>query len=414
MMAASKPQTKIMVVDDQDDITWSLSQALSDKEINASVITASTGKEALEKLSDDTINLLITDITMLDVDDQDLFLEIKKKFPAVYVIVMTAFPSANFKKEAVLGENLFFVEKPFDINKLKEQVARILAEKGSTDISTMPGISITDVIQLKNLAEATTTLRVDKSNQQGLIHFKDGEVIHAACDNQEGEDAFYKVLAFDKGIITTIPLQETIETTISRPCMTLIREGIDPTGGLVAKKEAARKKPEEEEAAWKKAEEEEAARKKAEEEEAARKKAEEEEAAGKEKRRTRTIQKELKNLISILSKAKGYIAAGVLAPSGKLLTHHTSDKSLDLNTVSAAHNDLFRKARATAKKIDFPPCNEMVFDYSEKAVLILCSGAEANIHFHLMAITKSCKQLEQVKVEMEKFQTLVRKELSAD
>ena len=44
---------------------------------------------------------------------------------------------------------------------------------------------------------------------------------------------------------------------------------------------------------------------------------------------------------------------------------------------------------------------------------MLCSGAEVNIHFHLMAIMESCKQLEPVVKEMEKFQAQVQKELSA-
>ncbi|MEN8142667.1 MAG: response regulator, partial [Thermodesulfobacteriota bacterium] len=259
MMVNSKPQTRIMVVDDQEDITWSLSQALSDKEVNATVATAASGEEALDKLSDETINLLITDIAMLEVNDQDLFIEIKKKYPAVSVIVMTAFPSASFKKEAVLGDNLFFVEKPFDINKLKKQVVRILTEKASVDIAAMAGISITDIIQLKCLAGATTTLQVNHSNRQGLIHFKNGEIIHAVCDQHEGEEAFYEVLAFGKGVITIVPFLEKVETTISRPCMTLVRENIgirETAERRAAEKEEARKRTEEEEAARKKAEEE--------------------------------------------------------------------------------------------------------------------------------------------------------------
>ncbi len=470
MMVNGKIQTTIMVVDDQDDITWSLSQALSDREINTTVITASSGEEALDNLLGETIHLLITDITMLEVDDLDLFLEIKKKYPAISVIVMTAFPSAEFKKEAVLGENLFFVEKPFDMNKLKQQVIRILTDKASADISPMPGISITDIIQLKCLAGATTTLQINKGHQQGVIQFKDGEIIHAVCGKLEGEEAFHEILNFGKGIITTLPPQENVSHTISIPCMTMIRkslEGAEAFGIMAAEKEEARKRVEEEETrkkaeeeearkkaeeeearnkaeeeearkkaeeeeAGKKAEEEEArkkaeeeeARKKAEEEEArkkaeeeeARKKAEEEEArkkAEEEKRKPRIIHKALKDLISSLKKIEGYIAAGVLAPSGKLLAKNTVDRDLDLEIISSTFNRLFGQARKESKKIGFPPCRETIFDYSEKAVLMLCSSAEANIHFHLMAIMESCKQLEQVIVEMENFQNQIQKELSA-
>ena len=94
-MADNIPRHNILVVDDQEDITWSLSQTLSEKEVNASVITAGNGQEALDKLSGETIHLLITDIMMLEVDGHDLFIEIKKKYPAVAVIVMTTLPTTS-------------------------------------------------------------------------------------------------------------------------------------------------------------------------------------------------------------------------------------------------------------------------------------------------------------------------------
>ncbi|MCK4838943.1 MAG: response regulator [Desulfobulbaceae bacterium] len=451
-MVKNKPQANILVVDDQEDITWSLSQALSDDE-NVSVITAANGKEALDKLSGATINLLISDIMMLDVGDQDLFIEVKKKYPAVTVIVMTAMPSASFKKESVLGENLFFVEKPFDINKLKQQIVRILSEKSPADHS-LSGIYLTDIIQLKCLAGATTTLQTNKGNQQGTIYFKDGEIIHAVCGQQEGEKAFFEVLAFGRGIINTTPLPETITTTIARPGMTLVREGInriktaeqkaaeeelarkraaedEAAKKKAAEQEAARKKAAEEEAAKKKAAEEEAARKKAAEEEVARKKAaevarkkaeeeaaskkkaaEEKAAAKKEKRKSQIIHTGLKDLISGLSKIDGYIAAAVLAPSGKLVTHNSIDQNIALDILGTTFNTLFRQARKTSKKIGFDPCRETVFSYAEKAVIMRCSGGEANIHFHLMAIMKSCRALDLVGAEMDDFHSRVLKKLS--
>ncbi|MEN8136642.1 MAG: response regulator, partial [Thermodesulfobacteriota bacterium] len=259
-MLNSKPHANILVVDDQEDITWSLSQALSDQELNVSVNTAAHGKEALEKLSDETINLLITDIMMLEVGDQDLFIEAKKKYPAVAVIVMTTLPSSSFKKEAVLGENLFFVEKPFDINKLKQQIVKILDEKPPANLS-LTGIHLTDIIQLKCLAGATTALQIYKGNQQGTIYFREGELIHATCEQLEGEEAFLELLALGKGIITTMPLPETVATTLSRPCMTLVREGLDKiktSEQRAAEEEQARKRAAEEKAAREKAAEEEA------------------------------------------------------------------------------------------------------------------------------------------------------------
>ncbi|MEN8136561.1 MAG: hypothetical protein ABFS18_13650, partial [Thermodesulfobacteriota bacterium] len=159
-----------------------------------------------------------------------------------------------------------------------------------------------------------------------------------------------------------------------------------------------------------KAEEEAAAKKKAEEEEAARKKAEA--AAKREKRKSRIIHTGLKDLISRLGKIEGYIAAGVLSPSGKLVTHNATDQNIDLDKLGPTFNTLFRQARKTSTELGFEPCREAVFSYAERAVIMRCSGAEAVIHFHLLTIMASCRTLDLVIKEMNAFHSQIQEELA--
>ncbi|MBU0479899.1 MAG: response regulator [Proteobacteria bacterium] len=492
-MVNNMPRKNILVVDEQEDITWSLAQALSDKEIAAKVLTAADGREALDKLSGETIHLLIMDITMLESAGQDLFIEVKKKFPAVAVIVMTTLPVASHKKEGALGENLFYVEKPFDINHLKQLVIRIFARKTTVDLS-QAGINLTDIIQLKCMAGSTTTLQINKRNQQGAVYFKDGEVIHATCEQMVGEEALFAILDFGKGVITAGALPKDVSATISRPGITLVKEffaQVETSRQKAARQEAARKKAaaeeaarrkveaeeearrkaEEEEAARKKAaaeeearkkaEEEDAARKKAEEEAAARKKAEEEaaarrkaaeeeaarikaeeeaeaarkkaaeeeearkkieeeeaarkraeEAANYEKRKNQTIHAGLKDLLTGLSNIQEFVAAGVLSPTGQLLTHTSTDQNLDLEMLAENFNKLFRKIRKTSTKISFEKLKETLFTFEGRSVIIRRSAPTEEIRFHLMVIMESSLNLDLVDRVMDDFQSRVQKKIS--
>ncbi|MBU0484535.1 MAG: response regulator [Proteobacteria bacterium] len=459
-MADNNPRHTILVVDDHEDITWSLSQVLSDKEVNASVITAGSGKEALDKLSDKTIHLLITDIMMLEVDGQDLFIEIKKKYPAVAVIIMTTLPSASYKKEATLGEKLFFVEKPFDINKLKELVLKVFTLQPPSDLTRI-GVNLADVVQLKCMANATTALQINKTNQEGTLYFQDGRLIHATCGNQEGEEAFFAILSSGKCVITTSLFHEKIPTTISRPGITLVREHIaraeadkkEAERELAARRMAAKlaaeqakalaeqeakKRAEEEEKARKKAEEE--AKKKAEEEEKARKRAEEEakaqkkreeaeaarkkkeaedaakkkleEAARRKKRKTQIINDGLKDLITGLAGIEDYIAAGIMAANGKMLLHDSTDKTLEMEALGTIFNKLYLSVSKISNDVGFKACRETMFTYEERAVIMRRSNMGEIMYFHLMVIMDSNRNHDLVDQIMGNIQTQVQKKLS--
>jgi len=97
-------QKRILLVDDESIILETYSSLLSEK--GFSVVTASSGREALERFSRDSFDLVITDLAMPDGDGFKLLEEIKEISPHTPVIVFTGKIYRAVKEfVALLGAN---------------------------------------------------------------------------------------------------------------------------------------------------------------------------------------------------------------------------------------------------------------------------------------------------------------------
>ncbi len=117
---------KMLIVDDEETLTYSLYQSFIISQQDYEVVTAASGEEATEKLSETEFDLVITDIKMPGMDGLELLSLIKSKYPATEVIVMTAYGSLEKKEEALRKGARFYIEKPFEIKEMKQLVMEIL------------------------------------------------------------------------------------------------------------------------------------------------------------------------------------------------------------------------------------------------------------------------------------------------
>jgi len=117
---------KMLIVDDEETLTYSLYQSFIVANKEYEVITAASGEEASEKLVETTFDLVITDIKMPGMDGLELLALIKSKYPSTEVIVMTAYGSAEKREEALQKGARFYIEKPFEIKEIKQLVMELL------------------------------------------------------------------------------------------------------------------------------------------------------------------------------------------------------------------------------------------------------------------------------------------------
>lgn len=101
----------ILVVDDEEMLRNLLRKILVKEGYR--VLTSSSAPEALEKLSSESIDLVISDVQMPEMDGFELLKALKKDYPQIGVIVMTAYGDAYTVRDALLLGADEYITKPF-------------------------------------------------------------------------------------------------------------------------------------------------------------------------------------------------------------------------------------------------------------------------------------------------------------
>ncbi len=215
---------RILVVDDEEDMLWMLQRKLNKNMTDVEILAARSGEEALEVLATTKVDLVITDINMPGINGLDLLIQIKALYPHTGVMIMTAYPSSVYKDKAMTNGGLRFIEKPFDIHELREQVQEVLS-RNEQFRGVVDGIELLDIVQFNGLSKSTSVLRVKTGEIEGMIFFKDGAVIHAMCEHETGEEAFYKIIAFQGGTIENMRGVESPMVSIRKNIDALLIEG---------------------------------------------------------------------------------------------------------------------------------------------------------------------------------------------
>ncbi|MFO7748966.1 MAG: transporter substrate-binding domain-containing protein [Desulfobacteraceae bacterium] len=117
----------ILVAEDDRYIMEMLVKALTEKGYR--VISAENGKAALKKAKTaEQLDLLVTDITMPEMDGTALALEVKTLFPQSEVIFMSGYPANEFVQDNSLLHAENFLHKPVSIKALFAMMKKIFQQ----------------------------------------------------------------------------------------------------------------------------------------------------------------------------------------------------------------------------------------------------------------------------------------------
>jgi DNA-binding NtrC family response regulator len=118
------PRGRILVVDDEQLIRWSVREALS--QAGHSVYEAETGQAALGTASNLELDLAMLDLKLPDTDGITLMKQLLEKNPSLTVIIMTAYSSVETAVQAMKLGAYDYLSKPFNIDELALTVNRAL------------------------------------------------------------------------------------------------------------------------------------------------------------------------------------------------------------------------------------------------------------------------------------------------
>lgn len=162
----------ILIADDNEEILEFLTDDLNTK---YTIFTANNGKEALDILHAETIQLVITDIMMPIMDGFELCKAIKSHFylSHIPVIMLTVKNTLQFKIEGLeLGADAY-IDKPFSPEHLNVQIANLLTNRNKIKqyFANLPLVSI------KTMAHSKADEKfLEELNNVINLHIEDTEL----------------------------------------------------------------------------------------------------------------------------------------------------------------------------------------------------------------------------------------------
>lgn len=112
---------KILVVDDEKNILKLYKAELEDEGYN--VVTANSGREALEIFETENPDLVTLDILMPDIDGIQVLRQMKEKRPTLPIIMLTAY---DYRDDFSVWVADAYVVKSSDLTGLKNTIKQII------------------------------------------------------------------------------------------------------------------------------------------------------------------------------------------------------------------------------------------------------------------------------------------------
>ncbi len=104
-------RTRVMIVDDHQVVRAGLRTMINGQPDLAVVAEAGSGREAMDQLRQHTIDVLLLDLSLPDVSGLDVLKHAKAHYESVGVLILSAFPEAQYGLNVLRGGASGFVGK---------------------------------------------------------------------------------------------------------------------------------------------------------------------------------------------------------------------------------------------------------------------------------------------------------------
>ncbi len=120
-------KAKLLIVDDEANITATLAQILSEERYE--VITASRGESALQLVESESPALVLLDVMLPDISGLELLKKVKSKHPDIEVVMISGHATIDRTVEAIRAGAYDFLEKPLSLKRVLLTVSRALERR---------------------------------------------------------------------------------------------------------------------------------------------------------------------------------------------------------------------------------------------------------------------------------------------
>jgi PAS domain S-box-containing protein len=116
----------VLVVDDEAVVRETLADMLAD--LDHKVVTADSGRDAVEKISLDDFDIVFTDLAMPEMDGWETAREIRKQRPELPVVLVTGYGATAQPPSGEVDLVAGIIGKPFDFDQVTGTIARVVVQ----------------------------------------------------------------------------------------------------------------------------------------------------------------------------------------------------------------------------------------------------------------------------------------------
>lgn len=121
-----KTQKKVIILDDEPIVCERLKPAL--EKSGFYVETFSRSQEAVDRITQQKFDVLVTDLKMHKPDGLDVMKYVNQHSPSTKVIIVTGFATVDTAREAMKSGAVDFIAKPFRISQLRDLIIKITSD----------------------------------------------------------------------------------------------------------------------------------------------------------------------------------------------------------------------------------------------------------------------------------------------
>jgi CheY-like chemotaxis protein len=215
---------KVLIVDDDLEMLLSLKEGLGRYDETFTVLTALNGEEGLDQLKKNTVSLVVTDLKMPKMDGFSFLGQIMEHYPEIPVIITTGYSTPEMEKMAREGGAVGYISKPFMLEDLARKIMTTLRRED--DGGTLHSVSSGLFLQLMEMEEKTCTIRLFEkmTGKQGILFFKDGDLLDAKTDRLRGEEAAYEIFSWEEVSLSIQNSCQQKEKKISKDLQAILLE----------------------------------------------------------------------------------------------------------------------------------------------------------------------------------------------